>query len=797
MTQTPTQTTTPVAPPVVERPRPTTTQIGRSVPRLESRAKVSGRAEYIHNFQVPGMLHGKILRSTIPHGRIRAIDTSAALALDGVFAVITGADVQKVMPDPYYGPAFHDQPVLAIDKVRYVGEPVATVLAADPQTAEAAMDLVEVDYEELPSVFDEQEAAAAAAPVLHDVIRPASMFVDLKHLSARSGTNVGMEYRLRSGDVEQGFAQADHLFEDTFRTQQTMHTPLEPIVTAGELSGNDSLVLHTASQSPSFVRAEVARLLRWPENRVRVRTAYLGGGFGAKLYIKLEALVAACVLLTRRPVKISLTMEEQFYTITKHPTTTRIRTGVTRDGRIVARRVETWWNGGAYADIGPRVTQKSGFTAGGPYDIPNVWLDSYAVYTNRPPAGALRGFGIPQLVWPYESQADSIARALGMDPFAFRRLNLLRNGRPHATGTIMRDTGLSEVLDELERHMDWHAPFDRGSGTRRRGRGIAIGLKASVTPTTSVAIVNLYSDGSCGVYCGTVDMGQGSDTVMAQIAGEVLGLEAEDILVIHPDTDVTPYDMATLGSRSTFHMGRAVKSAAESVRAQVLTTAAGILETDAAELVLRRGKVVTPGGQQLPLGEVLVARFGMQAGNIVGTGSFKPPYQPPDHDTGQSEQITPFWMAAGTGVEVDVDTETGRVTVDRLVNVADVGTALNPAIVARQLSGAALMQLSFTLSESMQFEHGQVVNASLADYKIPGMLDVPARVTNHLVEVPHSEGPFGAKGVGESGTFAVSPAVANAIFDAVEVRLRELPLTPEVVFRALRAARGAPLGSDQ
>jgi CO/xanthine dehydrogenase Mo-binding subunit len=792
-----TQTITTPAPPAIERPTPGTTQIGRSVPRLESRAKVSGRAEYIHNFQVPGMLHGKILRSTVPHARIRGIDTTAAREVEGVVAVITAADVQKVMPDPYYGPAFHDQPVLAVDKVRYVGEPVATVLATDPQTAEAALDLIEVEYEELPSVLDEVEAAAPNAPVLHDRVRPASMFVDLKHLGERSGTNVGMDYRLRSGDVEQGFAEADHIFEDTFRTQQTMHTPLEPIVTAGQLSGNDSLILHTASQSPSFVRAEVARLLGWPENRVRVRTAYLGGGFGAKLYIKLEALVAACVLLTRRPVKISLTMEEQFYTITKHPTTTRIRTGVTRDGRIVARQVETYWNGGAYADIGPRVTQKSGFTAGGPYDIPHVWLDSYAVYTNRPPAGALRGFGIPQLVWPYESHADMIARELGMDPFEFRRLNLLRNGRPHATGTIMRDTGLAEVLDTLEQQMNWQAPFEHGQGTRRRGRGIAIGLKASVTPTTSVAIVNLYSDGSCGVYCGTVDMGQGSDTVMAQIAGEVLGLEAEQVLVIHPDTDVTPYDMATLGSRSTFHMGKAVKSAAESVRAQVLATAAGILETDIEQLALRGGKVVGPSGQELPLGEVLVARFGMQAGNIIGTGSFKPPYIPPDHDTGQSEQITPFWMAGGTGVELEVDTETGRVTIERLVNIADVGTALNPAIVARQLSGAALMQLSFTMSEGMQFEHGQVVNASLADYKIPSLLDLPGRVSNHLVQVPHSDGPFGAKGVGESGTFAVSPAVANAIFDAVGVRLREMPLTPEVVFRALRAAQGQPLGTDQ
>ena len=271
--------------------------------------------------------------------------------------------------------------------------------------------------------------------------------------------------------------------------------PLEPFVSVAEPAG-ESLTLHTSSQTPSFVRIEIARLLGWPESRVRVKVPHLGGGFGAKVYVKLEALVTALALLTRRPVKIALTMEEQFYTITKHATTLRIKSGVTKDGRITARECEVWWNGGAYADIGPRVTQKSGFTAAGPYDIENVKIDSYALYTNLPPAGALRGFGIPQLVWAYECHTDMIARSLGMDPLEFRRRNILREGRPQATGTVMRDAAIDKVLERLAARMDWGRPFDRGTGTMRRGRGIAIGFKASISPTTSVAIVNVYADGS-------------------------------------------------------------------------------------------------------------------------------------------------------------------------------------------------------------------------------------------------------------------------------------------------------------
>ncbi len=753
-----------------------TATVGRSIPRLEAHAKVTGRAEYVHNLRVPGMLIAKVFRSNVAHGRIRSIDVSAARAMPGVHAVYTGEDIRKLIAEPYYGPAFHDQPILALDKVRYAGEPVAVVLALDAHVAEAAAQLISAEYDELPAVYDEVEAMTSKA-VVHEVLKPAGTFADLKHLKNKSGTNIALDFHLRRGDVDKAFAEADHVFEHTFRTQQVLHLPLEPFATVA-VPGDNTLTLHSSTQSPSFVRSEIARLFGWPDNKVRVKVPYLGGGFGAKVYVKNEALAAACAMLSNRPVKFATTMEEQFYMITKHATTLRIKSGVMNDGRILARECEVWWNGGAYADIGPRVTQKSGFTAAGPYEIDNVKIDSYALYTNLPAAGALRGFGIPQLVWAYESHTDMIARELKIDPLDIRRRNLLREGRPQATGTLMHDAALDLVLERLATRMQWERSFDHGTETKRRGRGIAIGFKASISPTTSMAIVNLAADGSCSLYSSTVDMGQGSDTAMAQMVSEVMGIAVEKITVVHPDTDVTPYDMATLGSRSTYHMGHAVKNAAEDARDKLFAMAR--------ELGL--------SAETMPIPDIFKKKYGMLAGNIVGVGSFIPPYQSPDAN-GQTENATPFWMIGATGAEVEVDTETGEFKVTRLVNLVDVGKAINPAIVETQISGATVMQLGFTLTEQMNFAAGQVTNASLADYKIPGIRDIPP-MENEAVDANQRSGPFGAKGVGESGTFGVSPAIANAIDDAVGVRLTSLPLTAEAVYRALRVKAGKPLEND-
>jgi len=388
---------------------------------------------------------------------------------------------------------------------------------------------------------------------------------------------------------------------------------------------------------------------------------------------------------------------------------------------------------------------------------------------------------VPQLVWAYESHTDLIARELGIDPIEFRRKNILRDGRPQATGTIMKDAAIGKVLDRLAERMNWSAPFDRGSGSIKRGRGIGIGFKASISPTTSGAIVNVNADGSIVLYTNTIDMGQGSDTGMAQIVAEVLNVAAESVKVVHGNTDVAPYDMGTLGSRSTFHMGNAVRLAAEDARSKLTALAA---------------EVGLPAGTNYDVKELFKKRYGMQAGNVVGTGTYIPRYASPDPKTGQSDNVTPFWMIGGTGVEVEVDTETGHVRVTRMINVADAGRPINPKICVTQLSGGAIMQLGFTLHEDMVFDSGQVTNASFADYKIPGFRDVPP-MESDLVTATQETGPFGAKGVGESSTFGVSPAIANAVHDAVGIRLTELPIKPETLLRALRAAEGRPIEDEE
>jgi CO/xanthine dehydrogenase Mo-binding subunit len=754
-------------------------QVGRSLPRLEGREKVTGRAEYTHTLRLPGMLHAKIFRSTVAHGRIKAIDTGAAKKVPGVVHVVTIEDILKVLPDPYYGPAFHDQPILAHEKVRFVGEPVAAVIATDPHVAEEAVQLITAEYEELPAVFDEVEALTSDVFV-HDQLKPAGAFPDLKHLKGVRDTNVALDYRLRRGEFEKAYAGAVHKFEHEFRTHKVLHLSFEPFATIADYR-NSGVTLYSASQGPSFVRTEIARLLGWPENRVRVKVPYVGSGYGSKLYIKLEALALALSMIARRPVKVALTMDEMFYQITRHPSTFRIKSGLDAGGRIVARKCEVFWNGGAYADIGPRVTQKAGLTASGPYDIDNVAIDSYALYTNVTPAGALRGFGVPQLVWAYENHTDMMARALKLDPADFRRRNIMHDGGEHTTTQKLEDAPVEQIMDRLLQSMRWSRPFDRGNGVLRRGRGFGIAIKAVTSPTTSVAMVNVSADGSVTLYCGTVDMGQGSDTAMAQMVGEILNVAPESVRVVQRDTDVTPYDMGTLGSRSLFHMGHAVARAAQEAREKLAQLARDVGE---------------PEGSNIPVPALFAKKYGMQAGNVIGTGVYKPDYVSPAPETGLSPRITPFWLVSGAGAEVEVDAETGHVTVTKLVNVVDCGKPINPKMVEGQISGAALMHVGFTMFERMHIDGGQITNASLADYKIAGLHDVPADFQNVYLDREQSNGPFGAKGVGEVATFCVSPAIANAIDDAVGVRLTELPLTPEAVFRALRAKAGKPLEED-
>ena len=763
--------------------------VGQSVPRSDGLRKVTGAATYVPNLEREGMAHAVLVRSTRAHARIRAIDADPARALPGVLAVISGEDIAR-MPgvDPWLGPAFRDQPVLAIERVRFIGEPVAAVVAGDRETALAAADLVVVDYEELPAVFDVLEAAEPGAALVHDELKPSKAFADLAHLAGRAATNVCYHYKLRRGDVDAAFRAADRVFEDTFTSPPVQHVPLETHATLAWIE-DDVLTVWSTTQTPSFVRQELAGMLGLPLNRVRVRVPYLGGGYGAKMYDKLEPITALLASVTRRPVRMVLSREEEFVTTTKHGVVVRMRSAWDREGGLLGMRAEVFWDTGAYADIGPRITGKSGMTALGPYRIPNARIDSYCVYTNKPPAGAYRGFGVAQMVWAHESHLDRVARALGQDPVAFRLRFLLGDGDAYVTGAPVQSEGVRQCLERVAAELGPALTTRTDDGRRAQGVGVGCAMKAVLTPSISGAIVQMSSDASVTVLSSTVEMGQGSETILAQMAAEELSVPADRVRVVQPDTDVTPYDTITAGSRSTYHMGNAVRLAAREVRRQLVTAAADRLEAHPDDLDLADGAVVVRGmpDRRLSIPDVFLARFGSRGTTMVGEGVFQTRAAPADPETGQSARTTEHWFPSAAGAVVEVDRATGRVRVLKLVIAADVGRAINPRHCRQQIVGAALMGLGHALFEQMVFDHGQLVNGTLLDYPVPSIRDVPDEIVPLVVEVAHPGGPFGAKGVGESGLLAVSPAIANAIEAAVGVRIHDLPMTAERILRALHA----------
>lgn len=772
---------------------PDTSVVGKSVNRVDAIQKVTGRALHVGNIEMPGMLHVAVLRSPHPHARIARIEKSRAESCPGVAAVLTGSDI-AAMPgvDPYFGPAFRDQPILAIDRVLHVGDPVVAVAAENLRTAQDALELLEVDYEPLPAVLDVLEATRPESPVLHPEIRPALAFADLAHLRPAGKSNICYHYKLRKGDVERAFSEADRIFEDTFTSPPSQHVPMEPHVTLAFLDENGRLNVWSATQAPSFVRTELANILGLPLNRIRVRVPYLGGGYGAKVYAKLEPLVAILALVTRRPVRYALSREEEFQTITKHGVVFHIKTAV-KNGFITGRQCRVYWDTGAYAEIGPRVVHKSGYTAAGPYRIPNVSIDSYCVYTNKPPAGAFRGFGVPQLVWAHESQMDIIARALGIDPVEFRMRHALDEGEPFATGTPVRSFGLRACLEEAAKAIGWSAPRPKAIAGRPRGKGIAVGVKAVLTPSISGAIVTMNADGSVNVLTSTVEMGQGSETALAQIAAEELGVAFDKVHVVQPDTDVTPYDTITAGSRSTYHMGNAVRAAAAKVKMELFAAAAAKLEASPDDLVAREGRIFVRGSEErgLTIPQAFLAKFGSLGTTITGEAVCQTSAIPMDPETGLSEKCTEYWFPSATSAEVEVDRETGKVRVLSLYAVGDTGTAINPKHCEQQLLGGATAHLGQTLFEFLNLEDGQILNGTLLDYQIASIQDVPETFKPVVVEVPHESGPFGAKGVGETGGLTVSAAIANAVEDAIGVRIKELPITPEKILRLLAGKRAA------
>ena len=765
--------------------------VGHSVYRKDAVQKATGQVLHVGNIEMPGMLHVAVLRSPYPHARIAGIDKARAQALAGVAAVLTGADV-AAMPgvDPCFGPAFRDQPILAIDRVLHIGDPVVAVAALDRRLAEDALQLVDIDYEPLPPILDVLEAVKPEAPVLHPKLRPAGTFADLAHVRAGQSSNVCYHFKLRKGDVETAFAEADRVFEDTFRSPPAQHVPMEPHVTLAYLDENQRINVWSATQTPSYVRTELSAIFGLPMSRIRVRVPYLGGGYGAKLYAKLEPLVTALALVTRRPVRYALTREEEFVTITKHGVVAKLKTAV-KDGTITGRKCEVYWDTGAYAEIGPRIVHKSGYTSAGPYRMPNVWIDGYCVYTNKPPAGAFRGFGVPQVIWAYDSQMDIIARALGADPVEFRLRHALDEGEEFATGTPVQAFGLKPSIKQAAEAIEWSKPRPAKRGTKARGKGIAAGVKAVLTPSISGAIVTLSADGSVNILSSTVEMGQGAETMMAQIVAEELGVAFEQVHIVQPDTDITPYDTITAGSRSTYHMGNAVRMAAAKIKTELFAIVASKLEVNPEDLVARGARIYVRGSPErgMRISEAFLAKFGSLGTTLTGEAICQTMAMPMDPETGQSEKCTEYWFPSATAVELEVDTETGQVSILKFFAVGDAGTAINPKHCEQQLLGSAITHLGLTLFEEMVFDEGRLLNGSLLDYQIASVKDMPEDFRSIVVEVPHESGPFGAKGVGETGALTVSAAIANAVEDATGVRIRELPLTPEKILRHLSALK--------
>ncbi len=720
---------------------------------------------YVSNHRVPGQLEAKVVRSPYPHARIVAVDAERAGRVPGVVAVLAGADVlSDGRQSPVFGRLRSDQPILAYDRVRYAGEPVALVVGTSLAAVEAARSLVDVQYEVLPHVVDAVEAGTASAPQLH---------------REWPGNGCG-EWAMRIGDMGAGWREADIVVEGTYYSPPASHVPMEPHCCVSAWEG-ERLHVITTTQAPHRVRQDLETIFRLAEGQVRVETFDLGGAFGAKGQTLIEPMAAFASRVTSRPVRIELDREEVFLTIGKHAATVRLSTGARRDGTLVARRIEVVYNAGAYALSSPHASGQGLVRSPGPYRIANVEARSVARYTNTVPTGPFRGAMTSQLAFAYESQMDEIAAALSMDPVAIRRRNLLCDGDVYATGERLHDLHYEQLLNGAASAIEWGENEPASSRGRSRGKGIALIIKTTLTPSRSEARLELQPDGRVTIWCSGVELGQGARETFARMAAAALDMEDGSMLVARPDTDVTPFDSSTSSSRTTASMGAAIAAAAADLRLKLTQMAAVELRVPEASIVHARGAVLVEG-QGLPVTYAQI-REGVGA-PVVGEGHYQSEgglstMNPLDvHGT-----TTVHWHQGAAAAEVEVDRETGRVTVLRCHGGAYAGRAISPHRVRQQNQGSVIFGLGQALMEEVVYRDGVPANPNLAEYMIPSILDVPM-VSSQSVESDDPEAE--PHGVGEMALPAVAPAIGNAIFAATGVRLRRLPFTAERVLRALR-----------
>ena len=774
--------------------RRATRRVAASLGMHDATERVTGRVPYTIN--LTANLQAKVLRSTQAHARIVRIDTSRAKRLPGVAAVLTGEDLAgRTDMTPWFGPVFRDQPVLAIDKVRFVGEPVVAVAAQDLDTAQEALDLIEVEYEELPAVLGIEAAIAEGAPLVHpDTPARARLFADVV-VHTSPGTNLCNAFYIRKGDAEGALASARHVFTDTFTSPPIQQVPLETHACIAEADG-DQITVTATTQTPFVLRAQLAEIFGLPAASIRVIVPTLGGGYGAKCYPSIEPLTVALALAARQSVKYHLTREEEFVTVTKHGMSIEMTTGLDDEGRMVAKRSTCYFDTGAYANIGPRLINYGGLNTGGPYVIPNQWVDSYAVYTNIPPAGAFRGYGINQAAWAHETQMDMIAERLGMDPLELRRRNLIRQGDTYATGDVVQDPHFEVLLDRAANWIGWEAKSEpRREGTRVRAVGLSAASCRTLPLAVSTAAAKLNDDGSLEVLISSVEMGQGVRTAMALMAGKVLALDPERIRVSTVDTAITPYDQQTSASRSTMAMGSAVRRAAGEIREELLEAAADLLEAAPGDLDLAVGRVVVRGDPTSGIDYGDVVRRS-RSGNFLGRGRHRAAGAL-DPETGQSVgRGADSWHQSVGAAEVEVDLETGKVELVRYHAGVYAGEIINPVQAELQTHGNVAFGVGQTFYEDMIFDGGQLQNGNLGDYQICSFLDLPPDLNADVLEDEAATEPHG---LGEPSLPPVMPAVGNAVHRATGVRITDLPITPEKVLRGLRevTALRARDGTDE
>jgi CO/xanthine dehydrogenase Mo-binding subunit len=739
---------------------------GRSVPRRDGVAKVTGTARFTADHDLPGLCHARVLRSPHAHARITAIRTDEAAHMPGVVAIVTATSLERLQL--YYGHAVTDHPLIAVERVRFAGEPVVGVVAEDVMAADQALEAVEVDYDPLPYVTDQMDALRDDAPIIHQQPGASGAHRGFEEATGERPPNVCSASDHGWGNVADAFDRADLVVEGQYEYPMAYAYAMEPYVAIARFS-EGSLTVWASAQHPFMVRSDLARCFGLPLSAVQVSVPYVGGGYGSKSYTKIEPLVAALSYASGRPVRLALSVEEAILTTRSVSARMDVRTALTRDGLILARQGRLYLNSGAYAENSPRVANKAARRLAGPYRIPALDVRSWAIYTNTAPGSSYRGLGGPQAVFAGESQLDEAAERLGIDPLALRRRNLLRRGESPWPGARPLDADLHADLDIVAQRLGYGTPLPP-----HRGRAICVSASDGGAEPTSSAVARLHADGSVTLLCGSAEMGQGSSTVLPQIAAAELGMPLERVTFVNSDTGVVSYDRSTGASRTTTVMGLAIQRAADDIRAQLAGWARD-LHGDAVGATERSGMRV--GDELMSWDRIVRDWYGGAGGEVIGRGYVR--------GDGPTRELPLFWEVGCLGVEVDVDHETGIIRVERLVTLGDVGCAINPQLAEGQDLGGAIMGMGVALREELRYEEQSLANGNLWDYRVPRASDVP-EVDSLLAERGDGIGPYGAKGGGEAAVNPIGPAIAGAVAQATGVRFRRLPLSPERVWRALR-----------